>query len=147
MGSVNTAVIRCPDPRCSRVVREKLESAEGLREDQYALTTAFGASISIRTIGPWIQEATRLLGINNVIVIDHRDCKYFLDLFGEDNHDDHVRNLIEATGWIETMFPGLTTRMFIVPDDGRGNLLSEIEEILPEVETTLSSIPVGVESS
>lgn len=133
VGSVNIAVIRCPDPRCSRVVREGLESAEGLREDQYALTTAFGASLSIKITGAWIQEAIRLLGINKLLIIDHRDCRYFLDCFGIDEEDDHVRSLIHAKEWLETVFPGLTVRMFIIPEDGEGNLLLVFDEITAEV--------------
>ena len=129
------AVLRCPDPRNNSKVQKALKQL-GLKEKDYVLTTAFGASLSVQITGPWFQQAIRLLGIKEVLIINHRDCKAFQDRFGADEYQDHMDCLLDAKKWFGTIFPRLTTRLFIMPDDGQGNLIAKLQEIEEEPEQT-----------
>ncbi len=129
MPTVGTAVIRCPDPRGNGLVQQALKRSLGIGSLEYAETTAFGGALTVELTESWIRESIRLLGVRTLAIITHLDCKAIQDQHGETNQDWCISLLQSKGRWAKITFPELDrVRLFLMPDDGQGNLIAELAE-------------------
>lgn len=89
--------------------------------DNFDVISLPGGVHDYGTVVKYVQLAVQLHSINEVVLINHEDCR----AYGRDGtYQRHVADLRDAKGKLEALFPHLTVETFYLHLDGTFELIS-----------------------
>ncbi|HSX58292.1 MAG TPA: hypothetical protein VLE47_03450 [Candidatus Saccharimonadales bacterium] len=126
-------VATCVDSRMEEAL-PKVVSHLGVKTGEYHRITAFGCSLGLDHEHDLYELIVKNLGAQEVVVVDHMDCKAYRRKFGQDltpekEKELHIERLRLRAEEIRRDFPEISVRLFLLTDVTPERIGTEVMEV------------------